>query len=725
MARLHNAPMIGSDSAVPVAAPQAVSDAPPQAVPDTPLTRGIVKNRHVLWIILAVFYLLAFNGTWRVGRDSALYRGLAHSLAIGKGYVFGDFGARQVHRGFPLLLAGLEKLFGPADLPPILLIHLLSLGCLVLTYKLVRLRFPEWVAVIVTFAVGINGWYLELTEEMLTDIPFLLGMLAALYGWERIRSDGYRVKPWPLVFLLGGFGFAALMRPTIWILAIAWSLVCIWGLITGPKRAFHAACLAILLLGGTAIFVVRGFHPLAGGYEQDAITAIGDIATKLPDHLLKMLGAELAYGFFGQKWVWITTHLMDALAIAASLLLWRRNPLWTLLILLTVAVTLVMGPVPRYYVMVLPLMMLSWVVLSIEIARRVPHRWLEVALLTGFAAVVIPNAVRCGKVIGEQRHWNNQDEGPRWSYVKAMSEHVQELVAPGEKVIAPGASIMSYLSGRDVVMQRDILPARKSEYHWPEHLAGLNIRYAVFPSRLYKEGERRIRELMDKGVIVPVERVAKEGEMALMRVEIRLPPPGQDWRSRPVTFAPVGARTTISGTTRPSPQALVRKHRQQVAARKAGAMKRAAIQAKQKKLAQAERQRKQQAAARALTARKKRAKQRAATRPAATQPGATSLGGGGIGGPVGRVAQRLDLLPTELARPVVDAVTTLARLVPVPPAGQDPVPERPGPALKRADVVNGTDLSHRRPRARTGPDFLEEDAVVLPLRGAAFLEADA
>src|SRR5437764_8307580 len=85
-------------------------------MPDTPLTRGIVKNRHILWITLAVFYLLAFNGTWRVGRDSALYRGLGHSLASGKGYTFGEFSSRQIYPGFPVLLAGMEKLFGQRDL---------------------------------------------------------------------------------------------------------------------------------------------------------------------------------------------------------------------------------------------------------------------------------------------------------------------------------------------------------------------------------------------------------------------------------------------------------------------------------------------------------------------------------------------------------------------------------------------------------------------------------
>src|SRR3954469_22544467 len=158
-----------------------------EEVPRTPLTDAIVRHRRVFYIAIAVFYALAFTGQWRVGRDSALYRGLGHSLATGHGYHFGAFSSRQIYPGLPVLLAGLEKVFGPASAPPIILIHLFSLGCIVLTYKLVRLRFPQWVAVIVACMLAANGWFLELTNEIRDDIPFLFGMLMALYGWERLR----------------------------------------------------------------------------------------------------------------------------------------------------------------------------------------------------------------------------------------------------------------------------------------------------------------------------------------------------------------------------------------------------------------------------------------------------------------------------------------------------------------------------------------------------------
>jgi hypothetical protein len=355
---------------------------------------------------------------------------------------------------------------------------------------------------------------------------------------------------------------------------------------------------------------------MGGGYEEEFIASSRRFITNFQEALPKMLSSAMAYAFFGQKWVPGVTELMNVIAMAAALLLVRRNPLWTLLILLTVAVTLVTISVPRYYVMVLPLMMLSWILLTCEIARRVPHRWLEVALVAGICAVVLPNFARCCKVIGEQRGWNRSaDEGAKWKDVLDMGQKVGELVPKGEKVIAPGASIMSYVSGRECVMQRDILPTNKPPPHWPTHLAALNIHYAIFPSRLYKEGERTIRELMDRGVIVPTERVAKEGDLVLAKVEIKTPPEGKDWRKQPIVAQPFNAKVTAGGTTRPSAVQLAKKHHKTVVARHAAAKRQALARAKAEKLRRA------QARAAARRAAAKARKKARATQPS-TKPSA-------------------------------------------------------------------------------------------------------
>jgi hypothetical protein len=647
MSPYHNAAMVESDAAVADAstAPARVPDAPAMGdaaaggrprIPgdaDTPMTRWIVAHRVHIFVFTAVFYALAFNGQWRVGRDSALYRGLAHSLATGQGYQFTEFSSRQIYPGLPVLLAGLEKVFGQRDWPPIILMHLFSLGCLIVTYKLIRLRFPEWVAIAVTVCTALNAWFLELTNETRDDVPFLFGMLLALYGWERLRvaiasESNERRLIAPIVILLLGLAVAALMRPTFWILAIAWVLACAWGLIAGPHRRFYAICLALLVAVWLAVMAVdprfSGFNPLAGGYERDARASLANVKTKLVENVPAMLGDGLAYGFFGQKWAPGLTQLINVAVICSSLLLLRRYPLWTLLILGTIGVTIVMTPVPRYYVMVLPLLAISWLLLVITIAHRVPPKHFELAILIGLLMMILPNVARGFKVISEQRTGARAVDGPKWRDVAEMSRHVRNVIPEGERVIGPWAPIMSYLSGRQVVMSRDIIPWHKRPQIWPHHLEALNIRYAIFPAKLYDDAERQIRFLIDRGVIVPTLRVARVGEeWVLAEIRIDVPPPGQDWRKQPIRQDTFTHKTTPAGTTRPSNELLARRRRAIAAQKKAAAERKAVAIAKAKKQAKQARLVRLAAAERAeAKARKKRLAARRA-RAAATQPAAT------------------------------------------------------------------------------------------------------
>ena len=118
----------------------------------------------------------------RIGLDSSIYRGLAHNLATGNGYTFGESASHMVYPGLPFLLAGIDRylhdsIFTP--IIPLLVILTCSILILILTYKLVRLSFPEWIAVAVTCGVGLNQKFLQLSNEILTDIPFLLGVMSA------------------------------------------------------------------------------------------------------------------------------------------------------------------------------------------------------------------------------------------------------------------------------------------------------------------------------------------------------------------------------------------------------------------------------------------------------------------------------------------------------------------------------------------------------------------
>lgn len=555
------------DNAPPMTIPHAAGAAPDHASPSgaahaaatTPAaagrgsTQGVVLHnrltdwidwaRNILYGVVAGFFVADFTGVWKIGRDSALYRGLAHHLATGRGYTFGEFAPATIYPGYPLILAGIEKLFGPGDLASLLAMNLMSLAVLVLTYKLIRLYFDRWIAISVVTLLGLNGWFLALSNDLLGDVPFLLGVMLALYGWEcmlnrRGRSMQSRIVA-GAVFVMG-LALAASVRPTFWIAAAAWGAACAWNILRGRHRKVSAVTLAVLLL--LAAVLLRKIT--GGGYERQAMVSLSHVMSVIGINLSKMLTDDLIGAFFGNKIAPGVNLVCSLLLLIAPVLLIRRgHMLWALLIWGTIAATLLMTTVPRYYVMVLPLMLLGWVLLWSHLARLSGAKWSNHVLLLGLLLVLIPNVARCGREIFNQR-WKNPGHRNGWAEEIKMSERIAELVPPDGKVIGPdGASIMSYLSDRYVMMQREVLPVgRKPEPHWPRHVAALGIGYAIFPSTLYTEQERRIGDLMDKGIILPDKILARvnvdqSDPMVLATVTIHVPPPETDWRKLPTTRA--------------------------------------------------------------------------------------------------------------------------------------------------------------------------------------------
>src|SRR5829696_6920705 len=92
------------------------------APPARGLPALIERMARPLFMFIALLYLVSFNGKWRIGLDSANYRGLADAIASGRGYHFGDWAGHNIYPGFPLLLAGLQKVFGTNPLAPLIVL---------------------------------------------------------------------------------------------------------------------------------------------------------------------------------------------------------------------------------------------------------------------------------------------------------------------------------------------------------------------------------------------------------------------------------------------------------------------------------------------------------------------------------------------------------------------------------------------------------------------------
>ncbi|NQU76302.1 MAG: glycosyltransferase family 39 protein [Planctomycetes bacterium] len=159
--------------------------------------------RWFVMLAVAVVYAGAYSGEWWVGKDAALYLNLARSLACGDGYMLGGILNAHVPPGFPYLLAGMMHL-GLGSFAAINAVMLvMALVALVFGYlTLCQLVHRDWALVLMCF-IGCTAEMVQRSGEVLSDLPFMVLVLAAL--WLYLR--GLRLlKP-----ARGGWEFASLL----------------------------------------------------------------------------------------------------------------------------------------------------------------------------------------------------------------------------------------------------------------------------------------------------------------------------------------------------------------------------------------------------------------------------------------------------------------------------------------------------------------------------------
>ncbi len=499
--------------------------------------RAIVRMRYIIFSLVLLVNLAAFNGQWRVGRDSALYRSVAENLASGAGYSFRGEPEHHVYPGLPLLLAGVERVFGEQDAFRPLAAQVVMLGIagltLVTVYLLIRRRYPQWIAITVTAVLGLHYRFVQHSQELMTDVPFLLALCAALLGFDYLRTANTRGR-WlgALLLMLAGLGMAAVMRPTYWALAMAWIAACAWGLIRSGDRARFAVALGCLVVVSLAWLRfdprTAAFDPLSAKYESKIAARITspDVLLNLP--WWKMIDELLPEAVFGMEFIPVVNAALALLVVFGGLALFRREPLWGLLIASGVAVCMLNSGVPRYYLMVLPLLLLGWMLLVFRISRWLSNNAVTrgVVVTAGMALVFVPATGKSIGIVLEQQGWTEEGRRPfltvyddgYWQSVISMSDMIHREVRPHERVLGHEPRVLSYLSGRAVygvgdgddefpMMARRM---KKGQYD-----------YAIFPDTLYRRDDL-MRQLMDRHVITPRPEapVKRIGDQMLCRIRI-------------------------------------------------------------------------------------------------------------------------------------------------------------------------------------------------------------
>ncbi len=473
--------------------------------------RWIVRLRWFFFLCVAGVLLAGYNGQWRVRSDSALYRSLARSLVAGHGYTFRGEHDRQAYPGLPIVLAGVERVFGHQDdLRPTATLWtmlLLAGATLVCIYQLIREHFPQWIAVCVTTGVGINQQFLQQAHEIMTDLPFLLGVCLTLLAMARVRraaSISSRLL-WAGLLLLGA-ATACSMRPTMWILVAAGIGAAILH-IARTRRWKVPVLIIAVVLAFVAIWAAcdpRG-GPFSGKHERSVVRHIQNLGEEqssarlgAAERFTRLTSAHVPEAVLG-------FHMPVLIGIPFTALLfgfaaWRARflPVWGLYSVLTLAMLLVMGSNARYVLMVLPMLLVEWALLCHAFARwltpliawRFTPDW--AMLFTLALATVIQIALSANLVLEQHgRSYRNHFKRTEFlvSYrngnilaLKKLADAIRRRVPPGRPVLGPEGRITSFLSGRAVYDTNDLF-SKKSGPQWTAAVRAKHITWIAWGPR--------------------------------------------------------------------------------------------------------------------------------------------------------------------------------------------------------------------------------------------------
>lgn len=441
------------------------------------LLSAIDAHRRTLFIALLLLYAIGFNGQWRVERDSALYLSVGRNLAEGRGYTYQGQPQRLVFPGLPLLFAGTFKAFGSDRLwPALVLMLLMGLATLGLTYRLFLLYAGRPVAVLMTVGLGATRLFYRYCFELLSDLPFLLGVMAFLAGYEAIffadqDADRRPRRHWAnWLLLLGGLLLAMATRPTMWALLLSIVVATLWLLIRSLRqrrfKPLHLALLVTVIGAAVAfpLFDLRREHAARPEYEDDLLrTTSSHLPTlarqALTENIPQLCEATLAKALFGCPIGPGMNTLGAIMVVFLGVWLLQYRVLWGLWVLTTLAMLLVFKPLDRYLLPVLPLLVFAWWSWLVWLHGRLSPRWADAVFLALLVGGACTNLARLGQMVVEQRRvpfLAHYHEG-RYISLYEVGQLLRRHTQPSDRVLvgAKEARVIGYVSRRHTCRPND------------------------------------------------------------------------------------------------------------------------------------------------------------------------------------------------------------------------------------------------------------------------------
>lgn len=353
--------------------------------------KRISRSVAVLFWLAAALFALGVSPFWRISPDSALYTGLARSLATGQGYTFCGQVQTSIPPVVPLCLALVYKAahWISPDLSFAGTFFYFNaftaatgmVGLLAAFFLALEISGPKRALVVLLFLVT-SARYFDYSIKPLTDVPYCAVSWAALLYLVRMERRGgwgnwlaaavfltlsvlTRAVGATLVVCAAGYGVVKLVRTKGSRRAALWSIA-----VTVPALAATAWYFAMVFGGRGGV----GFNYVdASTAGRGALTIISDMAAHLwtlPGYLFEsVVGLESIAGL---------GFIFAAVVVIAAVRLRHRGAvlagMYAAASLLFVAA--LFKVVPRYFVPLLPVVYLFAVegfdIIGSRIVRAIP-----------------------------------------------------------------------------------------------------------------------------------------------------------------------------------------------------------------------------------------------------------------------------------------------------------------------------------------------------------------
>lgn len=443
-------------------------------------------KKVLTWLPWAALGLYAVCGLalwvrtdWRPEWDSAIYLLLGRSLALGEGYTYLGQPFFLRPPGLSWALSGLVQPGGYDHELLNRLLFLAAVAVLAATLMVLRPRHGLAVAAAVVAVVGTSPLFLRQLNWVVAEFPFFALLLLSFGLFHRATREGARFWAWSLA---GALALAAAVEMrTVGLVALP-SLLLLGerrGGLPGKLRGALPAALVLLLSlpwmlyahGASAKAAVPSeqlllftystalWHQDPGDPASPAIT-LGDLLARAvanaADFARAIAGAcTLSSGGLAQG-------LVIGLVLFGMTVTWRAGP--TLLDGFAVAYALL---VLAYFTFDLRLLLPLLPSLYLYLLQGARSTWRCAASALGWrdsghaavgaiaVALVMANAIQARAALHpEEERWGAATAGEHWEDQRRIASGIEHHTAPGARILADEAPVLSELSGRTVYTYR-------------------------------------------------------------------------------------------------------------------------------------------------------------------------------------------------------------------------------------------------------------------------------